>query len=107
MKFTQEFIAEARKLGEKATPRPWERGRDYTWLPCIDPDVVGIIDLSNSWIVSYENADYIIEACNNYLAALDEIERLREALHNCLRWRNVPDMVATAVDEALNGGGDE
>lgn len=73
---TPDEITRLRELAAKATPLPWEAGRDYTGLPCIEPDVVGN-NLGSSWIVCYENRDYICAAANAMPAVLDEVERLR------------------------------
>ena len=88
MKFTPEFIAEARKLAEKATARPWVldwnwesfnlAGRKYSaWAqtPAISGDSLPDVEPQVTCDRLYTEA-----AANNYPDALAEIERLREAL---------------------------
>jgi hypothetical protein len=89
--FTPEFIAEQLALAAKATPRPWrtwdsERG----FIGIANNEAVDLGTASRAddvCIISEEvndhrcaeDATYIVTAANNYPAALDEIERLREA----------------------------
>jgi hypothetical protein len=82
--FTPEFLAEQRKLAEKATPRPWAgagrppclvtnpSGPDHEvvlWAP--DSNVEGQHD-------NWNDIWYVQNAANHYPAALDEIERLQQ-----------------------------
>lgn len=83
-----EKIKEGRELGEKATPRPWTQdktGEDKDGFAT--KSVIACV--SRGQCLYKENAggisppadlNYIEEACNNYIPALDEIERANKIL---------------------------
>lgn len=109
MKITEEFINEQRAIAAKATPRPWWRGQHHeetienlnTWLGQMplhhewltlfmvgagefgddgNEDNIRIPAVTGNGPASEANMHYIVEATNNYPAALDEIERLRDVV---------------------------
>lgn len=61
--FTPEFIRAQLEIAAAATERPWEVARDCSGLPCVDPNVVHYQG-ANPWVVGYEDAAYIVAACD-------------------------------------------
>lgn len=100
-----EEIVHAREVAAKATPLPWEYR--YGFLSSADDR-----DIAQTWNIEeidFENAEnngeYIALACNNYPAALDEIERLREVLEeirDATGWSY--ETFAIVARAALKGG---
>jgi hypothetical protein len=79
-KFTEHFMAEQRVLAEKATERPY-----YTGVAHVGGDGKAYRDvLASNWrFVSHgctaEDAEFLVSSGNNFIPALDELERLRAA----------------------------
>lgn len=84
-----EVIKEGRELGEKATPRPWEsyNSKNYPYelgvhVPSAFENIVPgkTICRGMRGVNRQNNSAFIAHACNNYIPALDHIERLTKAL---------------------------
>lgn len=95
-------IAEALRLGEAATARPWTTNVDTLvsrnvniWSP--DGICVGI-----AWHYrqSFENAAYIVWYCNNGPRAVAEVLRLRAALKPFARFLSFIEAVHECANEA-------
>jgi hypothetical protein len=90
IKFNPEFMAEQRELAEKATARPWtcewnwqgDSSATPTHTAWAESPVVAGDSLAEVGPQAEADKAFAEAAANHYLAALDEIERLRAALAN-------------------------
>ena len=104
---TDEQIARDLELAKKATPRPWRVvgnrhvTRDTISSAGIDEYAIAVHHPNGPWeaVFAYQQADaaYIVAACNNYPAALEE---LKEARKPCV-WTKV----ATGLQPSCGGRG--
>ena len=111
-KFTPEFIAQQRKLAERVTPLPWtgDLGPDDIKYQVHSADndervVMRVNHKDGDWGFEDQFCDvpYFFAACNNYPAALAEIEQLRAALER-IADAGLRENVRWMARKALGGG---